>query len=71
MKAGVIDGDYPDEWMVILKNAGDQDFTITPGMKICQVLLMDLPKLDMQAAAGAEIALKNAKRTGGFGSTGK
>lgn len=89
IKAGVIDGDYDKEWLVLARKPRDfhvldittgvlpiadqwdkdwKPFMLSPGEKIAQVLLVDLPTVDM---VGSGICYKNQKRTGGFGSTGQ
>lgn len=66
--AGVIDSDYRGEVGVILYNAGDEEFTIRHGDRICQGILE-------QIATGVTIEeaddLTDTERgAGGFGSTG-
>ena len=64
---GTIDSDYRGEVAVILINLSQQDFTITPGMRIAQMVIApvthcrfeDILKLDM-----------SDRGAGGFGSTG-
>ena len=64
VKAGVIDADYPDEWLVLLKNNGDMPFDITPNMKIAQCIFV-------KYEAPVALISGNKSRIGGFGSTGK
>lgn len=64
VKAGVIDADYPDEWLVLLKNNGEMPFDITPNMKIAQCIFV---KYEVPVALISE----NKDRVSGFGSTGK
>ena len=64
---GTIDSDYRGEVAVILINLSQQDFTITPGMRIAQMVIApvthcrfeDILQLDM-----------SDRGPGGFGSTG-
>lgn len=75
---GVIDADYRDEWKVVVRNGDEKNlFTseedvivLKPGQAIAQFLIIKLPKVNLFATGDAEIAYKDQKRTGGFGSTG-
>ncbi len=64
---GTIDADYRGEVGVILVNLGPQDFTVTRGMRIAQMVIAPVT-----AAALSEVSeLPNTARgAGGFGSTG-
>lgn len=64
---GTIDSDYRGEVKVILANLGQEDFIITRGDRIAQLV-----PAAVQRAAFAEVAdLDNTARgSGGFGSTG-
>lgn len=69
VKAGVIDSDFRDEWKVIM--VSDRAFTIDPGMKIAQFIMVELPYVVMTNDYGCSaIIYKNQERDGGFGSTG-
>ena len=64
---GTIDSDYRGELKVLLVNLGDEDFEITRGMRIAQMVVA--------AVARAEITERGAtsatgRGEGGFGSTG-
>lgn len=65
---GVIDEDYRGQWQVWLINTSDTPYTVQPGDRVCQVLLLPY-------AAGepheAEELSGTERGTGGFGSTGK
>lgn len=71
VKAGVIDHDYPDPWAVIGRYAhqnGDVPvLVIKDGMKIAQVIFIQLPQLHL---IGDGWRLESVQRTGGLGSTG-
>lgn len=76
VKAGVIDHHYPDEWNVIGRwvppgpaemDSNGGSLKITKGMKIAQVIFLDLPSL---ALIGEGFRLDEVQRTGGLGSTG-
>lgn len=78
---GLIDSDYRGEWKVIVVNTAvdrlggefgslirSNDFTITPGMKICQV---ELRKIELMEPELVDSVDDTARGTGGFGSTDK
>ena len=64
---GVIDSDYRGEVMVGLQNSGETDFTIQPGDRIAQ--LMVVPVVQAQVRMTDEVD-ETQRGTGGFGSTG-
>ncbi len=64
---GTIDADYRGELGVILINHGKESFTVTPGMRVAQIVLMPICK----AAFVLEEELTTTLRgEGGFGHTG-
>lgn len=64
---GTIDADYRGEICVILINHGKEDFVITPGMRIAQLILTPV----IQAKFLCAHALAETSRgSGGFGHTG-
>jgi dUTP pyrophosphatase len=64
---GTIDSDYRGEVKVILANLGDEDFVITTGDRIAQIVVAPVTKGIMIEVD----ALDDTERgTGGFGSTG-
>ncbi|MFS8563569.1 MAG: dUTP diphosphatase [Rhabdochlamydiaceae bacterium] len=64
---GTIDADYRGELGVILINHGKESFTVTPGMRVAQIVLMPVCK----AAFILEEELTTTLRgEGGFGHTG-
>jgi dUTP pyrophosphatase len=63
---GTIDADYPDEWLVMLKNDSGAIVTIEHGERIAQIVLNRFEVLDW--AQGA-VAI-STDRVGGVGSTG-
>ena len=63
---GTIDADFPDEWMVIVRNGTDAPMRIAHGERIAQAVLARFEALDW-AAASVEAT---TDRVGGFGSTG-
>ena len=64
---GGIDSDYRGEVMVGLQNSGETDFTIQPGDRIAQ--LMVVPVVQAQVRMTDELD-ETQRGTGGFGSTG-
>lgn len=64
---GTIDADYRGELGVILINHGKRPFTITPGMRIAQVVVA--PVLHANFIASDTLAA-TARGVGGFGHTG-
>lgn len=63
---GTIDADYPDEWMVMLKNGGTQQVTILHGERIAQVVLNRFEVLAWETGRVST----STNRVGGLGSTG-
>ena len=64
---GTIDADYRGEIMVILYNTSKENFVISRGMRIAQLVVAPVARVFWQDAA----ALAETQRgTGGFGSTG-
>src|SRR3954468_19059479 len=63
---GTIDADYPDEWMVLVRNPGTKSVRIEHGERIAQMVLSWYEVLPI--AMGK--VTRTTTRTGGFGSTG-
>jgi len=64
---GTIDSDYRGEVKVLLVNLGDEDFRVTRGMRVAQLVLA--PVTRMAIAETQEVA-DTTRGAGGFGSTG-
>jgi dUTP pyrophosphatase len=64
---GTVDCDYRGEVKVILVNHGEEDFTITRGMRIAQMVIA--PFIQTRIAEASETT-ETARGAGGFGSTG-
>jgi dUTP pyrophosphatase len=64
---GTIDSDYRGEVKVILANLGSQDFVITRGMRIAQLVIAPVTRVEI---VEIEEASDTQRGTGGFGSTG-
>ena len=65
---GVIDSDYRGEIIVALLNSSKEDYTIEPGERVAQLVIMPVT----QARVSVVEELDETERgTGGFGSTGR
>lgn len=64
---GTIDSDYRGEVAVILINLSQQDFTITPGMRIAQMVIAPITHCRFEDILQLDMSDRGA---GGFGSTG-
>ena len=64
---GTIDADYRGEVGVILANLGESPFTVTRGMRIAQLVVAPVSRLEWAEAAQLP---ESGRGTGGFGSTG-
>lgn len=65
---GVIDGDYTGEICVGLCNVSNEAYTVEPGERIAQLVVMPVA---YPASVRAEELETTARAAGGFGSTGK
>lgn len=65
---GVIDSDYRGEILVGLSNHGEDDYTIAPGERIAQLVL--LPIVAAEIVESTTLG-DTARGDGGFGSTGR
>lgn len=63
---GTIDSDYRGEMRVLLKNHGDHDFVVEPGMRIAQGVIAQYAHVEWEEVT----ELSESDRSGGFGSTG-
>lgn len=64
---GTIDSDYRGEIGVILINLGQEPVTITRGMRIAQLIVASVTRLEWQAVDELDTT---SRGEGGFGSTG-
>lgn len=64
---GTIDADFPDEWMVPVKNGGSTPLQLRHGDRIAQMVLARFATLEF--ASGR--VTRSTERAGGFGSTGQ
>lgn len=65
---GTIDSDYPEEWMVIVRNPNDHAIRIDHAERIAQMVLARYEVLSIDTEAGSVSV--STTRIGGFGSTG-
>lgn len=63
---GVIDSDYRGEWMVPLRNWGEEPYTVMPGDRIAQVVFL---RAEAAEFAEGESLSETQRAQGGFGST--
>ena len=64
---GTIDADYRGEVQVILINHGAEPFTVTRGMRIAQLVIAPVTRVEV---VEAEALAESERGTGGFGHTG-
>jgi len=64
---GTIDADYRGEVKIILINHGDEDFIITRGMRIAQMIIAPITQINWDIRESLD---DTARGAGGFGSTG-
>lgn len=65
---GVIDSDYRGEVMVGLQNSGKEDYTISPGDRIAQLMITPVVQAQLRLVDQLDETERGA---GGFGSTGQ
>ena len=65
---GVIDSDYRGEICVGLCNLSNEDYTITPGERIAQLVVV---RVETPTPLEVDSLDETARGSGGFGSTGK
>ncbi|RWM03773.1 MAG: dUTP diphosphatase [Mesorhizobium sp.] len=64
---GTVDSDYRGEVKVLLVNLGDEDFAVTRGMRIAQIVFGAVTQITVEERA---LAGGTTRGAGGFGSTG-
>lgn len=67
-KVGVVDADYRGEIFVPLHNHGLNDQTVTPNMRIAQLVVMEYIPIQFEEVAELTDSVRGEK---GFGSSGK
>lgn len=65
---GVIDSDYRGEIQVGLVNLGETAYTLQPGERIAQLMILPVAQAEFIEAEALD---ETARGTGGFGSTGR
>jgi dUTP pyrophosphatase len=65
---GLIDSDYQGQVMVSVWNRGDHPFTIAPGERIAQMIVVPVVQVELEVVARFE---ESARGAGGFGSSGR
>jgi dUTP pyrophosphatase len=65
---GLIDSDYQGQVMVSVWNRGDHPFTIEPGERIAQMIVVPVVQVEFEIVADFEATRRGA---GGFGSSGR
>lgn len=65
--AGVVDSGYRGEVCVVLKNLGHEDFKVTKGMRIAQMLIQPVASATIEES---DLLDETSRNEGGFGSTG-
>jgi len=65
---GVIDSDYRGEIRVGLVNQFDAPYTVEPGERIAQLIVLPVPAVTVELADSLD---DTARGTGGFGSSGR
>ena len=70
--AGVIDGDYQGEILVLLRNTGKNKYYVQAGDKIAQLILTKYYDTDLKVVGSVKDLFGSTKRgSDGFGSTGR
>lgn len=64
---GTVDSDYRGEVSVLLINHGEDDFTVTRGMRIAQMVFASVAQIVLEERASLT---STARGAGGYGSTG-
>lgn len=65
---GLIDSDYQGELMVSVWNRGQQPFTLEPGERMAQYVLVPVLQAEFELVSDFD---QSARGTGGFGHTGR
>lgn len=65
---GTIDPDYRGEVSVLLINHSSQDFVVTRGMRIAQLVVVPVPRVEWQEVKELPSTIRGS---GGFGHTGE
>ena len=66
---GVIDSDYQGEIRVGIRNQGQQEYTVKPAERICQMLFMPVSRVALKVVE--QFSEESGRGSGGFGHTGR
>ena len=64
---GLIDADYQGPLLISIWNRGNAAFTVTPGDRIAQLLLLPIVRAELEVV---DVFEESARGSGGFGHTG-
>jgi dUTP pyrophosphatase len=65
---GLIDSDYQGQLMVSVWNRGREPYTVQPGERVAQLIIVPVVQVDLEVVEDFEASARGA---GGFGSSGK
>lgn len=68
---GTIDSDYRGEIKVIVINLGSERIVINPGDRIAQLVIQEIPKINLTRVTALTELSSSERGANGFGSTGK
>src|SRR5262249_13799540 len=68
---GLIDAGYRGELQAILHNTGEEPFAVEPGMRIAQLLVLELPAVTLQLADALAGSERGARGLGSSGLAGR
>lgn len=66
---GVVDSDYQDEIRIALYNRGATAYTLQPGERVCQLIVVPVAQATLKIVEA--FSVETPRGVGGFGSTGK
>jgi dUTP pyrophosphatase len=66
---GVIDSDYQGEIQIALFNRGPDSYTVVPGDRICQLIIVPVVQANLRIVGA--FSESTSRGGGGFGSTGR
>ena len=65
---GLIDSDYQGQVMISVWNRGNHPFTISPGERIAQMVIVPVVQVELEVVSEFD---ESARGAGGFGSSGR
>ena len=66
---GIIDSDYQNEIKVAMWNAGDKPYTLEPGERICQMIIVSVAQVELEPVE--DFARETARGLQGLGHSGR